>query len=153
MVCLKDLPADVAQGLQALPLPSFDTTPWTPAPATTDARIAIVTTAGLHRRSDARFAGGAADYRLIPDDADPAELMMTHVSINFDRSGFQQDVNVVFPLSLLHEMAERGEIGSVARWHYSFMGATDPTRMAESGAQVGKLLREDGVDVALLVPV
>jgi D-proline reductase (dithiol) PrdB len=153
VVRLKDLPADVATGLLNLALPSFESTPWTPAPAIDQARVAIVSTAGLHRPSDARFVGGAADYRLIPDDVDPAELMMTHVSINFDRTGFQQDVNVVFPLQLLHEMAERGEVGSVARWHYSFMGATDPTRLAESGAQVAKLLADDGVTAAILVPV
>jgi D-proline reductase (dithiol) PrdB len=78
---------------------------------------------------------------------------MSHVSINFDRSGFQQDVNLVFPLELLRGLAAEGEIGSVASWHYSFMGATDPSRMAETGAQVGRLLREDGVTATLLVPV
>jgi D-proline reductase (dithiol) PrdB len=123
------------------------------APALSQARVAIVSTAGLHRNSDARFVGGAADYRLIPSDVDTAELMMTHVSINFDRSGFQQDVNVVFPLDLLKELAKNGEIGSVAAWHYSFMGATDPTRLADSGKQVARLLRDDGVTAAILVPV
>lgn len=153
MVRLKDLPQDVADGLRALPMVTFDTQPWTPAPPLSQARVAIVTTAGLHRHSDARFVGGAADYRLIPDDVDPAELMMTHVSINFDRTGFQQDVNVVFPLERLHELVAAGEIGSVASWHYSFMGATDPTRMADAGAQVARLLKDDGVTAAILVPV
>lgn len=153
MVRLKDLPKDVADGLLALPMPAFEGRPWTPAPALDQARVAIVATAGLHRHSDARFVGGAADYRLIPDDVDTDDLMMTHVSINFDRTGFQQDVNVVFPLERLHELATNGEIGSVARWHYSFMGATDPSRMAESGAQVARVLKEDGVTAVILVPV
>ncbi len=78
---------------------------------------------------------------------------MSHVSVNFDRSGFQQDVNVVFPLPLLKELVASGEVGSIADWHYSFMGATDPSRLAETAPQVARLLKEDGVTAAILVPV
>jgi D-proline reductase (dithiol) PrdB len=153
VVRLNDLPPEVAAGILNLSLPEFESTPWTAPPGVREATVAIVTTAGLHRASDPKFAGGAADYRLLPGDVDYSELVMSHVSVNFDRSGFQQDVNVVFPLELLHELAAAGEVGSVARWHYSFMGATDPTRMAETGPRVGRLLREAGVGIALLVPV
>lgn len=153
MVRLSDLPPEVAAGYLRLPLPSFEAMPWQAAPPLSSARVAIISTAGLHRRSDAKFAGGAADYRVIPGDVDYADLVMSHASVNFDRFGFQQDVNVVFPLELLRRLADAGEIGTVADWHYSFMGATDPTRMEEAGAQVGRLLRQDGVTVALLVPV
>ena len=96
---------------------------------------------------------GASDYRIIPGEVSPAELVMSHVSVNFDRSGFQQDVNVVFPLERLNDLAAAGHIGSVARWHYSFMGATDPSRMEDTAREVGRLLRGDGVTAALLVPV
>ena len=51
---------------------------------------------------------------------------MSHISTNFDRTGFQQDINVVFPVDRLRELAARGTIGSVADFHYSFMGATAP---------------------------
>lgn len=78
---------------------------------------------------------------------------MSHVSVNFDRSGFQQDPNLVFPLELLRKLEANGEIGSVANWHYSFMGATDPTRMNETAPQVARLLKEDGVTAAILIPV
>ena len=153
MVRLSALPPEVAEGHRNLPLPSFETTPWANAPDLRQARVALVSTAGLHRRSEAKFVGGAADYRVIPGGIDPGELMMSHVSINFDRTGFQQDVNVVFPLDLLRQMQTQGEIGSLASWHYSFMGATDPSRLTETGPQVGRLLKEDGVDAVLLVPV
>ncbi|HLF77549.1 MAG TPA: glycine/sarcosine/betaine reductase selenoprotein B family protein [Dehalococcoidia bacterium] len=153
MVRLSDLAPHLAQGLRNLPMPEFDSTPWTEPRPLQEARFAIVTTAGLHRRSDAKFVAGAADYRIIPGDTDPSQIMMSHVSVNFDRSGFQQDVNVVFPLELLRGLAALGEIGSVANWHYSFMGATDPTRMQESATQLAKLLHDDHVDGAILVPV
>ena len=153
MVRLSDLDEDFAQHLRELPLPTFTTDPWTEAPPLERARVAIISTAGLHRRTDPVFAPGASDYRLIPGDVAPQDLVMSHVSVNFDRSGFQQDVNVVFPLEPLRELQRRGEIGSIADWHYSFMGATDPSRMQETGEQVAGLLQKDSVDIALLVPI
>ena len=134
-------------------MPEFESAPWVTAPPLRDARVAIVSTAGLHRRDDRKFRGGASDYRLIPGDVDYADLAMSHVSVNFDRSGFQQDVNLAFPLERLHTLAANGEIGEVAQWHYSFMGATAPEQFLESGAEVGRLLKDDGVSAAVLIPI
>ena len=153
MVRLTDLPPEYADHLLNLPIQDYGPAPWAPAPDLKQARVAIFSTAGIHRESDAKFAGGATDYRLIPGDLDYADLTMSHVSVNFDRSGYQQDPNVIFPLELLRQLEASGEIGSVAKWHYSFMGATDPSRLNETGAQVGRLLKEDEVTAALLVPV
>ena len=153
MVRLSSLPPEVADGYRALPLPSFESTPWTTPLPLKSSRVAIVTTAGLHRREDAKFAGGSADYRLIPGDVEAADIIQSHVSINFDRTAFQQDINAVFPLWHLRDLAAAGEIGSIARWHYSFMGATDPTRMAGAGEQVAQLLKEDDVQAVILTPV
>ena len=153
MVRLSDLPAPAAGFLGNMPMPEFDSTPWAAPLVLSGARVAIVSTAGLHRRDDRKFKGGASDYRIIPADVDEADIAMSHVSVNFDRSGFQQDLNVVFPLQRLHTLAAAGEIGSVAQWHYSFMGASDPVLFEESVAQVAGLLKDDGVTCALLVPV
>ena len=150
---LSELPPAAATQLDELPLPPFEGTPWVQPPALSAARVAIVSTAGLHRAGDPVFQGGATDYRIIPAAIDSGELLMSHASTNFDRGGFQQDAELVFPLGHLRALAEEGAIGSVAAWHYSFMGATDSTRMVESGHEVGRLLREDGVHAALLVPV
>ena len=38
---------------------------------------------------------------------------MSHISVNFDRSAFQQDPNVWFPLDRLREMVADGELGRV----------------------------------------
>jgi len=134
-------------------MPSYESTPWVEPPPLAESRVAIISTAGIHRRSDPEFALGAADYRLIPGDIQPDDLVMSHVSVNFDRSGFQQDINVVFPVERLRELAEAGEIGGVAAWHYAFMGATAPQALEESARQVARLLVRDGVTTALLVPV
>jgi D-proline reductase (dithiol) PrdB len=143
----------MAEGWRNTPLPEFDSTPWTPGPDLRTARIAIVTTAGLHRRTDDNFLGGATDYRIIPGDIDIDELVQSHVSVNFDRTAFQQDTNAVFPLDHLRGLVRDGEIGSLGNWHYSFMGATDPTRMVDAGKQVAGLLKDDGVAAVVLVPV
>ena len=50
-------------------------------------------------------------------------------------------------------MERRGVIGSVADFHYSFMGATDPRQMETAARTLAGLLKKDKVSAALLVPV
>lgn len=140
--------------MRAAKMPAMDPGPWlTPAPLD-EATIAIISTSGLHRRSDPPFTPGAVDYRLLPGDVDFADVVLSHVSVNFDRSAFQQDPNISFPLDRLREMAADGEIGGVSSWHYSFMGAQpQPQQFEATGEEVGRLLAANGVDVALLIPV
>lgn len=103
-------------------------------------------------RGDRPFSFGAVDYRILDTESD-RDIVMTHISTNFDRSGFVQDHNLVMPLDRLEEMASAGEIGSVARYHYSFMGATEPEKMEPAARLLTKALKGDEVDLALLVPV
>ena len=86
----------------------------------------MISTAGLHRRGDRPFSLGSEDYRVIPGDVKANDLVMSHVSTNFDRTGFQQDLNVIFPIDRLREMAERGEIGSIADFISSFLTDIQP---------------------------
>ncbi|MEM9652022.1 MAG: glycine/sarcosine/betaine reductase selenoprotein B family protein [Actinomycetota bacterium] len=156
MVRLSDLhPAEAEHLLaRAAAMPEFEPGPWLTPPPLEEATVAMISTAGLHRRGDPPFRVGAVDYRIIPGDVDFGDLVLSHISANFDRSAFQQDPNIMFPMDRLRELADAGEIGGVSNWHYSFMGAQpDPSRMEETGMEVGRLLAEDGVDVALLVPV
>ena len=131
----------------------FEQTPWVEAPKLADARVAIVTTAAIHRSDDRPFSGHESDYRVIPGGIDYKDLAMSHSSANFDRSGYQQDVNVCFPLDHLRTLVDLREIGSVADWHYSFMGSTAPQRMEPAATEVSKLLIGDKVNLALLIPV
>jgi D-proline reductase (dithiol) PrdB len=99
------------------------------------------------------FRGRDADYREIPASTQANDLLCSHISINFDRNGFQEDWNVVFPLDRLRELAAEGVVGSVAATHYSFMGATDPVQMVEGAAEVAAKLKADHVDAVLLTSV
>ena len=153
MARMGDLVESEQEHLRNLPLPIYEARPWvTPRPLS-ECRIAIITTAGLARRGEPTFASGASDYRVIPADTDSADLLMSHVSVNFDRSGFQEDVNVVFPIDRLRELAAEKAIGSVADFHYSFMGATDPKLLEQPVRQLAGMLKQDRVDAVLLSPV
>ncbi len=140
--------------MRAEAMPAIGPGKWVTPPAVDKATVAMVSTAGLHRRTDPPFTMGSLDYRIIPGDIQFGDLVVSHISANFDLSAFGQDPNVVFPMDRLRELAAAGEIGGVARWHYSFMGAMpDPSRFEETGEEIGRLMAQDGVDVALLVPI
>lgn len=153
MARLDRLPEPMRSHLAKLPCPTFENSPRVDGPSLARRRVALISTAGLHRRDDRPFEGMSGEYRVIPSDAKARDLVMTHVSTNFDRTGFQQDWNVAFPLDRLRELAGEGSIGSVADFHYSFMGATDPVEMKAAARNLAGLLKGDGVDAALLVPV
>lgn len=138
---------------ESMEMPTFSSTPWIPAEPVNEARVAIISTAGLQRRGDRPFSVDSGDYRLLPGETPAADLVMSHISTNFDRSGFQQDHNVVFPIDRLNELAAEGTIGSVASIHYSFMGATHPAKMQRTAHQLVGLLKQDRVNAVLLVPV
>ncbi len=150
---LDRLPAAMATRLAELECPDFTTTPWVAGPPLGERRVAIVSSAGLVVRGDKVFRGRDADYRAIPAETAAGELLCSHISINFDRNGFQEDWNVVFPLDRLRELAAERAIGSVAATHYSFMGATDPVQMVEGAGEVARRLKADRVDAVLLTSV
>ncbi len=150
---LDRLPLATAERYASLECPEFTTTPWAEGPALAQRRVAIVSSAGLTVRGDKVFRGRDADYRAIPSSTAASDLLCSHISINFDRTGFQEDMNVVFPLDRLNELAADGVIGSVAATHYSFMGATDPVQMVEGAAEVAAKLKADHVNAVLLTSV
>ena len=134
-------------------LTGFDERPWVKPSPLAQCRIALVTTAGLHRKGDRPFGPGATDYRIIPGATPASELVMSHQSVNFDRTGYQEDHNVVLPVDRLNEFAQRKSIGSVAAFHYSFMGATQIRKLESKARELAGLLKEDRVDAVLLTPV
>lgn len=153
MTRLTDLPPAQAKRLAELECPNFETRPWVAGPALSQRRVAIVSSAGLVVRGETPFRGRDPDYRVIPSTTAADDLLISHISINFDRTGFQEDWNVVFPLDRLNELAADGVIGSVAGTHYSFMGATDPVEMEPHARELTGRLKQDNVDAVILSPV
>ena len=109
-----------------MPVPEFKNTAFVVPKPLTQARVTIVTSAALHAPGGAGFVPNA-DAHFEVHESHEHNLVLGHFSPNFDRGAFASDINVVYPIDRLHEMAERGEIGSVASRHYSFAGNQDET--------------------------
>ena len=151
MTKITEMPA-VARGfISNLDLPVVDEPDWTVPSLPQERRVSIVTTAAVSRRGDKPFSWLARDHRVF--NKNDRDLVMTHVAVEFDRSAWQQDLNVIIPLDRLEEMANDGEIGSVADEHYSFMGAADPVTMEKSAREVARKMKQEGVDTVFLIPI
>ncbi|MGH9825206.1 MAG: glycine/sarcosine/betaine reductase selenoprotein B family protein [Blastocatellia bacterium] len=124
-----------------------------------DARVALVTTGGLHTYSqppfDASIKMGDCSFREIPNDIEVRDLLESHKSKGFDHSGVREDRNLVLPLDRFRGLESQGKIGELNRRHFSFMGSIiSPQRLIdETGPQVARLLREDGVEAVFLTPL
>ncbi|MEG9862658.1 MAG: glycine/sarcosine/betaine reductase selenoprotein B family protein [Parvularculales bacterium] len=155
MVKLGDLSEHDRNHLLMKQLPPLGPPQWVaPAGSLGGMKFALITTAGLHFRGDAKYEGADASYRTIPGDQDTNDLIMSHVSVNYDRSGFQQDVNVVFPLDRFRELLDDGKIGGLATVHYSFMGGgLMPDAYETSVRALAGHLKNDGVDAVFITPV
>ncbi len=144
-------------------LPDFDWVNYsTPSPINplkipvSEARVAIVTTCGVHRASDPPFnlksRTGDPSYREIPDDVSWDELRLSHVGYNTKK--VSEDINCVFPLQRLHELAAEGIVGSVSHRHFSFMGYVPIVGelLEGTGPAIARKLQDDAVNLALLAP-
>jgi len=153
MARVEDIPQPTRDAVVNLDCPRFDTTPFVAGPPLAERRVAIVSSAALIRRGEAPFPFGSPEVRFLPATLPADEILVSHVSINFDRSGFQRDANTVYPLGRLREMAADGVIGGIAETHYTVMGSTDPATMQDAADQISGQLRQERIDAVLLSPV
>ena len=155
MVRLTDLPDYEREHLQAKNLDPLGPAAWVVKQKPLEQmRVALITTAGLHFKGERVFDFADASFRPIPIDEDANTLIMSHSSVNFDRSGFQQDVNTVFPIDRFKELAKNGTIAELAAIHYSFMGAGLLPEFYESTVRtLAGFLKKDNVDAVFLTPV
>ena len=159
MVRLRDLHPEEAEHMlqraEQLRRRQFDVdaTPWIVPPPLAESKIAMITTAALHRRDDPPFRFADTGYRLLPDDIDRNHLVQSHISVNFDRTHYQRDINVVLPLDRMHELEAAGEIGGVSPTHFSILGATDAFLLEPSAVEMAERMKGLGVNTALLIPV
>jgi len=152
---LDRLPQINRNTLLTFPAQVNDRTPFTaPDKLLALCRLAIVTTAGVHRRGDRPFGPGDQTYRVIPSDTPAVDIVQSHTSLGFDRTPIMRDLNISFPIDRVRELSARGELGELAPNSYSFMGAQrDVARIeGETGPEVGRRLRDEGADIALITP-
>jgi D-proline reductase (dithiol) PrdB len=133
--------------------------PWTPLDKPIrECVVALVTTAGVHRRRDPPFdmtdPDGDPSFRVVPVDTPRAEVRITHKY--YDHGAADRDLNVVLPVDRLRELAEAGRIGGVAPRVYSLMGHIDGphlrTLLETTAPEVARRLRADGAEAVVLTP-
>ena len=120
--------------------------------------VALVTTAGVHLQSDQPFnmldKEGDLTYRIVPHGTPHDRLCIIHDY--YDHRDADKDLNIVFPLDRLEELAEEGIVGQAAPFHYSFMGHIDGrhiSRLLSSTApEVARRLKQEQVDAVVLTP-
>ena len=133
-------------------------------PRLADARIALITSAGLFLKDEQpTFDGererneptwGDPTHRVLPSDVTSGALGMMHLHVN--NSDVLADHNIALPTDLLDDLAEEGVVGGSTAHHVSVMGyqqaGLDVWRR-ETAPAIAALLREDGADGVVLAPV
>ncbi|MBV9925756.1 MAG: hypothetical protein JOZ96_12120 [Acidobacteria bacterium] len=119
------------------------------------ATVAIVSAGGVHLKEQEPFniadELGDLTYRVVPADADTQDLMVTHH--HYDHTDADSDINVVFPLDVLRDLAEEGFIRSVAKKHVGYMGYTMQLKAMYEGTApqiANEIDRGSGADLVLL---
>ena len=88
--------------------------------------VAIVSAGGVHLRDQEPFniadELGDLGFRIIPEDVDSSDLMVTHH--HYDHRDADRDINVIFPIDVLRDLKNEGFIGGLAKKHVGYMGYT-----------------------------
>lgn len=131
--------------------------PWTPmAKPLADCTVALLVSGGISHCSAAPFNPDARnDHRVDAVDATtPTDEYQIHDSY-YDHTDAERDLNCLFPIDRLRELAEAGVIGGVAARHWSgFMGRTYNRSKVinESAPAFVENLKADGVDLLVAIP-
>ena len=122
-----------------------------------EATVALVTSAGLSAPGQPPMDGpnieGDYTVRVIDIEQPTSGLQISHT--HFDTAAAREDINVVYPIDRLNELAAEGVIGRVAPQAISFMGYfSNVYRIRDDvcPAVVSAVYKADA-DAAVLVPV
>ena len=136
--------------------------PWTPlSKPLSRCKVALLSSAGVALKTDRPFDQegerrnpwwGDPSFRVLPLDTTSADVRVCHLHI--DPRPAQEDLNCLFPLARLKELAASGEIGSAAERHYSMMGyiLQPEVLLTETVPAIIRDLRAQAADVVVLVP-
>ena len=126
--------------------------PWAPLNKPLNrCRIALVTTGGVYIEGQTPYSEtNDISYREIPRDTPKETFRIWHPG--YDKEPALEDINCIFPIDRFKELEAEGVIGELAETNYSFMGLIRDTErlMNESASEVGRRLRDSGVDAVFL---
>ncbi len=113
--------------------------------------FALVTTAGVHLHDQEPFnVEGDNTWRIIPSNVDSSQLMVTHE--HYDHHDADEDINTVFPIDRLRELAGEGIIGGMSDKHLGFMGWSQHLRdlYERAAPEMAKIILRSKADGAIL---
>ena len=140
----------VVKGMQSeIFVPITPPSVWTPVTKELkDMSIALATAAGVHKKTQERFnLAGDFTWRKIENTVPSSELMVSHGG--YDNSDVNKDINCMFPIDRIHELAAEGFIRACAPVHAGFMGGGgDQEAFTNStGPEIAKKLKEENIDI------
>ena len=160
----KWLPPSLKAYFANMPVEAPASVPWTPlVKPLSEARIALVTTAGInvrgleppfdYEREQREPNWGDPSFRKLPRDVRQQQVQTGHLHIN--NEDIDRDFNVAIPISRMLELEAAGVIGTLAATNYSFMGyQPDTSEWTNTYApEVARQMTAEGVDAVLLTPV
>lgn len=119
-------------------------------------RLTFVSTAGVQPKGtfpfDTVHPVGDYTFRRVPSHLKPADLEIHQ--LKYPTVGAARDLNVIFPVERLQELAAEGVIGGLAPNFFSFIGYNmNPEALELTLAEeIADAVASEGADAALLSP-
>lgn len=121
-----------------------------------ESKVAFVSSAGVQPKGTMPFdvvhPVGDYTYRRVPSNSKPEDLEIHQ--LKYPTVGANEDLNVIFPIERLQELADEGVIGGLTENFFTFIGYNmDPDRLEKTLAEdIANAVVRDGADLALLCP-
>ena len=121
-----------------------------------ESRLTFVSTAGVQPKETLPFDTvhpvGDYTFRRVPTNSKPADLEIHQ--LKYPTNGAERDLNVIFPIERLQELAAEKIIGELAPNFFSFIGYNMDAEMLERSLaeDIAEAVEGEGSDVALLSP-
>jgi D-proline reductase (dithiol) PrdB len=117
-------------------------------------RITLISSCGVHLKTDRPMdvchPFGDFTFRRVPSQAQHADLVIHQLKYPHDDADL--DINVIFPIERLQELAAEGMIGGLTQNFFSFIGYNmDPERFERTvAADIAQAAFEEAAEAALL---
>ena len=121
-----------------------------------ECKLVFISTSGVQPRGTVPFdtVHPVGDYsvRRVPSAARVDELEIHQ--LKYPTAGAARDLNVIFPIERLRELATEGVIGGLTDNFYTFIGYNmDPERLERTLAEdIAAAVSDEGADIALAAP-
>jgi len=121
-----------------------------------ESRLSFISTAGVQPKDSLPFDTvhpiGDYSFRRVPSDSKVEDLEIHQ--LKYPTVGAKRDLNVIFPIERLQELAEEKIIGGLTENFYTFIGYNmNPEMLEETLAEaIAEAVKAEGAEVALLAP-